>query len=378
MEFKKSTGNKSPITLANFSSYSFERTILTPAAAFRFTAPGVDQEIRNQIRSGDTVSIYVANQKNQLFPIMTGFVDETDTHILPGNVEYVLSGRDTLGQLVDNTSVDAQNKIINSQTLSISNVMNILLQNTRIPKQFITQQIANASNLFVQSNAGETKINFLQRYLDLCNCLVWTRPNGQIVIGKPNFTAQPSGSLICLSDSPQDNNILEARVRRNLNLAIRQIVAQLQTFEQVAPAPFTLQNSDDDMRAVRAGGVGRSIYVPFNYAKGGDAVNQSTTIGNGNLDPVPYGKSLALREIAKENIKVLDVEAVVRGHVNENGIPYDVDQIYEVQIQDEDVFESLYVYSASYELTLDHGMITRLKLCKKNTIVTGGDALPRK
>jgi len=377
MEFKKSTGQGSPIAIGIFSSYSFERSVLTPASAFRFTAPGVDRLIRNQIRSGDTVTISLLNPKGKLVPIMTGFVDETDTHIIPGTVEYVISGRDTLGQLVDNTAVDAQNNIINSQNITLSNLLQIILKGTRVPQTFISQQVPS-SNLIVQSNAGETKINLLQRYLDICNCLVWTLPNGQVVLGKPNFTSNSAGKLTLSYTSPENNNLLEARVRRSTNLGIRQIVAQLQTFDQVNPAPFTLLNGDDDMRAVRPGLVGRSVYLPFNYAQGGDAVNQATQIGNQSLDPVNYGKSLALREMARENMKVLSVECVVKGHVNENGIPYDVDQMYEVFVEDDDVQESMYVYSLSYELTLEHGMLTRLHLCKKNTIVSGGDALPRK
>jgi prophage tail gpP-like protein len=360
--FKSAQGGDN-IEIDTFTSYHFDRNILIPASAFRFTAPGVDKEKRLSIRSGDYVFIYGADKTGEK-QIGTGWIDETDTHITPSRIEYVLTGRDTLGAFVDNDAVDSDNKIINSAHLSLENILKILLKNTRIPQGFKTQQLPNGLFL-LQTNPGETKANIMQRYLEFTNCLMWTDSSGQVTIGKPNFAQETSGKLI-LNKFGKNNNCLEGRVRRNLNQVIRRIVTQLQSTEQVDPTPRTLNNNIEEMKLFP--GVGRSVFRLFSYGSGNDVVNNLSGVAVGG-NPWAIGKQLSQREIAKDNMKVLDVEIVLQGHINSRGNLYNIDQIYDVLIEDENLYEPMYVYACSYELTLEHGMMTRLRLCKINTIV---------
>ena len=364
--------------LRNFTSYSFERSLMTPAAAFRFTAPGVEKALRQSIRSGDFVQILATTPgTNDRVVLASGFVDETDTHVTPSSVEYVVSGRDTIGQLVDNAVVDAQSKIINFKSLNIQSIVTTVIANTRMPQEVIVSQIPNVKLIF-NTNAGETKINALQRNLELVNCLLWSSPDGRVIVGKPNFSQAASGALVMRSDDPSKNNLLEARVRRNVNTAIRQIVTQLQTLEQVDAGAFTIKNSDPDVTALASAHVGRSVYQTFSYGQGTDAYNNIVAIGAGDGSPKSMGAVQSLREIARENMKVLEVECVVRGHFNERGIAYAVDQVYDVSIDSDSVAEPMYVYSVSYELTVNQGMLTRMHLCKLGTITTHADARTRK
>lgn len=361
-------------SLSTFSSYDFDRNILVPADAFRFTAPGIDKATRKAIRSGDMVELFAVREDGSKEQLATGFVDETDTHITPGNVEYLLNGRDTMGALVDNAAVDAQNRVILVENIRIDDILLQLIQNTRIPAEILTQRIPNGQLLF-QTNPGETKINALQRYLEFTNCLVWSNPNGQIIIGKPDFTQDRSGKFVLNSSNPTGNNLLEARVKRNVNTVIRQIITQIQSATLVDAAPYTVGNQDKDMLATKKG-VGKSIYRVFTYGNGNDSVNTVTAIGNSS-SPFDIGHALSLREIAMDNMKILDVEAVVQGHLNENDEAFDVDQVYNVQIEDEDVLEDMYVYNVNYSLTMDKGLLTKLRLCRLGTIVAYADALKK-
>lgn len=354
-------GNK---VINTFTSYNFDRSILTPASAFRFTAPGVDKEIRKSIRSGDIVSLYGFDDKDVRQQLATGFIDETDTHVTPMSVEYVLTGRDTMGALIDNDSVDDKNKIINTEKIPLEVIVKYLLKNTRMPQEFIRQQLPNGSFLF-QTNPGETKASALQRYLEFTNCLMWSHPDGRMIIGKPDFAQQSSGKLVLRTNSAL-NNCLEGRVKRNLNQVIRKIITQLQGLDQVDTAPFTINNDIGDLKSIP--GVGRSIFRFFSYGSGNDVVNTIVSTGPTG-SPWQIGNQLSQREIAKDNLKVLDVEVVVQGHLNSNGKIFNIDQVYDVDIEDDDVKEPMYVYHCSYELTIDHGMLTRLHLCKLNTIV---------
>lgn len=354
--------------LRTFTSYSFDRNVMIPAAPFRFTAPGIDPFIRQSIRSGDMVELFAIGTDGSRLQIATGFVDETDTHITPSHVEYVITGRDTMGQMVDNAAVDSNNRVIQTTNLKLDAVLSQLIQNTRIPAGIQVQNIPDGTLLF-QTTPGETKINALQRYLEFTNCLVWSMPNGQIKIGKPNFSANPSGQLSLNRAIPQTNNLLEARVRRNVNTAIRQIVVQLQTLSLVDANAYTKQNADQDMLNISGSLGGRSVFDIFSYGQGTDSVNQITQVGNFSGSPYKLGEAKALREIAKDNMKIIEVEAVVKGHLNDSGFVYDVDQIYSVVLPDDNVMENMYVYAVTHELTLEHGRTTRLKLVRLGTIV---------
>lgn len=364
-----------------FDSYSFNQNILTPASAFRFTAPGVDKDVRNAVRSGDLVHLWATNSDGLKLPVATGIIDETDTHILPAKVSYVLTGRDLLAQLVDNAAVDAKNLIVNTEAISLYNLLASLLKNTRLPQSFLYQGLPNGKMLF-QTNPGETKINALSRYLEFTNCLIWSDPSGQAIIGRPNFAQKSSGALILNVTDTSQNNVMEARVKRNLNGTIRQIVTQLSTNGQVAAGEYTVKNAsfqdDDDLKARAESGVGKSVYRTFSYGSGSDTINQIQQVGNSNGDPQNIGTALSLREIAHENMKILDVEIVVPGHINDRGFVYSIDQIYTVQIEDEDVNEDLYVYDITYELTVDHGLTTKMRLCKRGAIVAYADAIERR
>lgn len=377
LEFKKAIGSSQLIGLDTFTSYSFDRNIMVPASAFRFAAPGVDKSSRMQIRSADNIYLFAVDNSGALQPLATGIIDETDTHITKADVTYNLMGRDVIGQLVDNSAIDSKNVMEQLQNVNLNTILTKLISNTRIPQGFISQQVPNANKILFQTNAGETKMSSLKRYLDLTNCLVWSKPNGQLVLGKPNFTQTVSGSLISRYSDPTYNNAFEVRVKRNTNTAIRQIAVQLQDLERVNTGYITKVNNDKDMQQFQKTKVGRSVYELFSYGSGTEVVNQINNLGNQGATPRGAGDEYALRKIAEDNVKILDVECVVAGHINENNIPYNIDQMYQVIIEDEDVTEDMYVYAVTYELTPETGAITRLRLCRKNTLVAYAAALSK-
>ena len=369
LTFKKPGENIGPdsIPIDQFSSYSFDTNILTPASAFRFTIPDLDKSTRMRIRSGDAIFINAVGEKGKLIQIATGFIDETDYHGSATASEYVITGRDILGQLVDNDSIN----ITNTEVLRIEQLVEQLLFDTRLLNVGVIPVNTPNHTVQVNVNPGETKINTIQRYLEICNCLIWTQNDGQIIVGKPNMTQKPMGRLRASYSSPQDNNLLDFRAKRNINQAMRKIATKLQTKDQVKAGDYLIWNKAKDIYNLRGSKVGASKFKHFDYGSGNDAVNTVNIIGNMSGDDKQIGAQLSYREIARDNMKILEVECLVEGHLNENGIPYGVDQMYDVFIEDEDISEELYVYACSYDLTLEHGMMTRLRLCKKGTICAG-------
>jgi hypothetical protein len=332
-------------SLRTFNSYSFERNIMTPAAAFRFAAPAPTREERLAIRSGDQVEFYCTGPQNNKIQIGTGFIDDTDTHVTPAGVEYSISGRDTAGQLVDNDAIDTNNAIVFVKEITLIDIANRLLNGTRLSRSAFVDNGTPNGILRYQSNVGETKMNALQRYTEYCNCLVWSLPTGQLVVGKPNMSQSSSGNLTLSYTSPGGNNLLEARVKRNTNQAIRRLAVQIQALAVVDPTSITMANQEPDVKIVAPNGVGMSKYMVYSLGSGLDAVNTLTQVGTDIEGNNSIGRAYARRHLAMENVKVIDVECVVIGHLNDKNVPYNIDQVYSVFIEDEDLKENLFVYS---------------------------------
>ena len=363
-------GESSGAKLKNFMSYSFDKNILTPASAFRFTAGDTDFNVISSIRSGDTVGLWVRNKSGEKNQIATGFVDETDCHTSGEVEEFAVTGRDTISQLVDNSAIDSKNKIIMLSKITLKNAALELIKNTRMVQNIIDRSIPTGELLF-RTNPGETKISALQRYLEYCNCLIWADVDGTAIIGKPRMHQASMGNLICKKSDPKLNNVLDIRSRRNLTNAIRKIAVQLQTLSITDPTLSTVENKGEEILEKSNYLIGKSIYRTFTLGNGEDAVNQIYQLGSNPTSNVitNIGQALAAREIAHSNMEILDVTCVVKGHINENGVPYDVDQVYTINYEKDDIDDDMYVYAVKYDLTEEHGMLTTLRLCKLYTIV---------
>lgn len=283
-----------------FSSYAFDRSILTPASAFRFTAPGVDKTKRMAIRSGDTVRLYVDNDLGHTAQVGVGFIDDTNLHITARSLDYIITGRDTIGQLVDNDMLDAQNNIIFFEQATIDTLVAQVLKGTRCIQSHRKSQIDKNVKFAVTTEPNETKLNCLTRILEWCNGLVWADNDGTVIVDKPNFSGKLRGNFILREDS-KESNVLEASVKRNVNQAIRQIVTVLATTEASnnTVKQETLQNMDKDLKRYRGTGVGRSISRTFNYASGTDTINQGQGVGQGSYAPHTIGNEYSAREIAR-------------------------------------------------------------------------------
>ena len=102
-------------------------------------------------------------------------------------------------------------------------------------------------------------------------------------------------------------------------------------------------------------GVGRSVYNVSSFGSGAEGVNFYLKVANTPTPANNLGAALGYRQMARENVHILEVELVVQGHFDSHGNLYDVDKVYYVNIPDEDISQNLYCYSVGLELTMDHG-----------------------
>jgi prophage tail gpP-like protein len=360
--------NSGRLTLERFLTYKYSSSILIPVDTFEFTfvAPDDDQPFNKRVKDGDIVSLLGAGDA-----LSTGIVDLVDLEVDDQFGEKVqINGRDLMGQFEDQDAISIDDKPIWANKLTIDGVARRLMENTRIRN--VRVQDAPAKAYLFATEPGESKLAALQRFLEPLNCLAWMDPDGTLVVGRPNM-AQPALGRLYLSKTRRDSNVISMKATRNAT-SIPNIVLPIwsgqETVQDRVKAEQRLYNAAPGPTRLRKQGHRVPKCVVVSAPNGADAqelagVNRIVVAGGSNIL-----QAYAKREIARQNIKELLVQAVVPGHYNENGQPYRPDQVYKIEFDRGDVDENMYLYQVEYQLDESKGQRTVLFFCRLGTIVS--------
>lgn len=365
----KAIAGADDIALQSFLSYSFNSSIIIPVDTFSFSFVTPDGPALNQqIRCGDIVTLE-ANNKT----IATGIIDitEVETEAIFGE-KSTISGRDMMGQLEDQDAISLSNKPIWLNSTSIRNGVLSLIENTRIKK--VVERDAPGGSFLLATDAGESKLSALQRFLDPLNCIAWMGASGELIVGKPNFKQESSGRLV-LSKKDRISNVLSMRVTR-ASTSIPNIIQPVWTGQELTvdrmPESQAVQNMAVEPSRLFKSGHKVPKTVVISNPKADDRISaavldSSLRAAGGNL--LGYA---ALRELARANVNERIVQAVVPGHFNEDGEPYVVDTCYDIHYDRGDINgDKMYLYQVEYQMSEDRGQTTNLYFCNVGCIVAG-------
>lgn len=356
------------ITLDRFLTYRFTSSILVPVDTFdfNFVAPDSETPLDDTIKDGDIVQVLASGE-----PLATGIIDITDVETDKEFGEKgSISGRDLMSQFEDHDAISIDDTPVWGNNMTVDQVVRKLSENTRISK-YETQLAPKQPYLFA-TEPGESKLAALQRYLEPLNCLAWMGPNGSLIIGRPNMAQKSKGTIIC-SKTRRESNVISIKATRN-STSIPNIILPIwsgqESVQERVPKEQRLLNASRGPSRLRNNGHRVPKCVVVSTPQGASAqelsgVNQFTAGGSNLL------QAYAKREIARQNIKELIVQALVPGHYNERGEPYQADQVYKIEYDRGKVDENMYLYQVDYELTEDRGQTTRLHFCRLGRIVSG-------
>lgn len=361
---------KKPVSLDRFLSYTFSSSILVPVDTLSFQAAIPDSEIPfpQQVKEGDLISLFANDQQ-----LSTGIIDSTTVEVSGQSGEScTVNGRDLMSQLEDQSAVNERQEPIWANSYTIDQVLSTLTKLTRIPKSFIFRNMSRKPWLFA-TEPGESKLSALMRYLTPLNSLVWCDPSGKIIVGKPSMAKEQADGVIICSRSRGFSNVLDIKAIRNaavIPTSILPIWAGQESVQFSISAQQKLDNTDPSVARLRGlkHFCPKTIVVSTPQGASAQDLSQVTQIqvqGGGSNILQAYAK----QAMARENQKSLIVEAVVVGHFNESGKPYQVDQVYDIEFDRGDVFERMYLFEVNYSLTEATGEQTRLLFCRLGTIV---------
>ena len=367
LQVKPLDPSRASVELKQFTEYSFQSSVLVPVAAFSFSFvnPLLSGSLLDYVRDGD-IAVVKANGE----PIGTGIIDSVsvETEASQGETVHVM-GRNLMGQLEDQSTVNDQDDPIWGNSLTVDQVVNALVISTRI-NYYRLQAVPDGSFLFA-TEPGESKLSALMRYLEPLNLLAWMDPDGTLVVGKPDMGADVSGSLI-----------MDRGARRSNVLGMKGVFSATQIPNVIIPiwsGQETVQSRVSPDQRVLNSAPGPSRLYGFDHRvpkavvvstpQGADAqslssANQITVAGSNIL------QAYAKREIARANVHEVHVQANVQGHYNDDLSPFGFDTTYQVVYPRCGLLsEKMYAHTVDYSLSREQGQRTSISLCRLGCIV---------
>jgi prophage tail gpP-like protein len=335
--------------LTQFLNYNFTASVLIPVDAFSFTfaMPQTPGPINSYIQEGDIAELYAGEKI-----ICTGIVDVVDIETtLEGGDVVTIMGRNLLGQLEDQSTVNAQDKPMWGNNVPLATAAGSVIQHTRI-RGLVTQQAPAGSFLFA-TEPGESKLTALSRFVEPLNCIIFGDSVGNLVVGRPNMGQAASGDVTCDRDR-RTSNVLSIKAIR-ASTQIPNVVIPIWTGQE------TVQH-----RISASQGVLNPAEGPIRLYNAEHYVQKCVVVCGSNLL-----QAYALREIARANISELTVQANVKSHFNDNLAPFSIDTVYNVNYTRAGIQEKMYLYQVEYSCDAQRGPRTSLYFCRLGRIVAG-------
>lgn len=360
--------------LDRFLSYEFMSSVLVPVDVFSFVfaAPDDTLPINQRIKVGDIITLQ-ANQQS----ISTGIIDQVEVEVDREFGEKItITGRNMLSQFEDQECVNPESQQIFGAKETVTGVFNKCIQNTRINNSLLTQNAPVNAYLFA-TEPGESKLAAITRYLEPLNCIIWMAPNGQVKIGKPNMTGASQASVF-VSRKNGNSNCMDMRVTRTgtqIPSVIIPVFAGTESLQSTLSPSQAILNPAYEPTRLRTGGHQTTKAVVVSNPTSGDpsefpTVNNLIVAQQQTKQPNSLLNSYALRELARQNISELQVQATVPGHYDDSGFPYIPDNSYRISYDRGDVDEVMYLYEVQYQLDEGGGQRSSLHFCRLNTIVS--------
>lgn len=349
------------LPVRTYLSYEVLSDMATIADAFQIKLPGPHAGEEKPLQSGDTVEFRIGSKV-----LFRGIVDATWVSIDEDGTTTSIVGRDLGRDLVDwampLVHYDAAGLlVVAKEAIKDTAITEVLSQSVPFtgysPKGTFmgepeTLPELDSTALRVHTNPGESRSQFLARYVAQMDHLAWVNTLGQLVIGLPSVT-EPVGTI---------------RVQQgisNAKIMIREAPAMAFTSVTILTTPeLDLQAGESDDELPLEAYVARSIDPRL------EGFNRERFIPKANKISMVEGMIEAERELSRSAQEILQVEVTVPDHIHD-GWFLRPDQTWRIYAPDHGLDKSLYLRSARYEQTEDQRATTRCLFVEHGTVVSG-------
>ncbi|KDB09519.1 hypothetical protein LIG30_1491 [Burkholderia sp. lig30] len=178
-----------------WTSYSIDSDLLVPADAWEVTLSRPNGTMPADINKGAAVQVRVGGDT-----VLVGYVGYVRRRTAKGSKSFSISGRDLAAILRDCSAPIFTAKQVSLEEVVANIVRPLGIQKIRIDT---AQEVPGWDKISI--DPGETAWDALQHAAEGVGLWPWFDPDGTLVIGGPDYNAQPVASLILREDGKGNN-----------------------------------------------------------------------------------------------------------------------------------------------------------------------------
>lgn len=188
----------------DWSSYAIDSDLLTPADAWHTSLVLREGDLPDAVVPGAIIEVRLGEDL-----ILSGRIDDIEDEISKGGVVFDITGRDPAAALLDCSS-----PIFTAQMVSLADIV------TKVVRPFGIEKIridADSTRLREKINVepGDTAWETLVNAAEANGLWPWFEPDGTLVVGGPDYEAEPVATLV-LRRSGKGNNVISLRRKRSI------------------------------------------------------------------------------------------------------------------------------------------------------------------
>lgn len=367
-----------------WSRYQIDSDFLVPADAWSVTLGLPDGIFPATIRRGVPVQVRVGSDV-----VMSGRIDTVQRRVSRQQVSITISGRDDSAVLVDCAS-----PVFTSRQLSLEEVIAQVVRPLGI-KNIQLRAESSISNDKVSVEPGERAWDTLERAASARGLWPWFDPDGTLVIGGPDYTAEPVATLILNRDG-KGNNILDITDRSSITGCYSELTILAQGHAQGSKSKKGTEIIDvgdddgappyaaDDSNSDDVDDILVSTGSPETGFHGLRSVVRDTTVPYyrpqimivGDADNQAQSDYRARKAMADARLAGFDLTIIVKGHRTESGLLWQPGQRIRVRSESHGTDDIYFLMGREFAGGRPDNTITTLRLKEDGIWIP--DAYPKK
>lgn len=186
------------ISHSDWLQVSVHADFLTPAGAWEVTVGLNTSRLPAEVREGARAVLHAGSDV-----LMTGLIDDITHAVLRGQHLLTLTGRDNAAVLVDCSA-----PVFTAQDMTLDEVMSKVVRPLGITDIAVHADSSTAPQKFTV-DPGESAWDALKKAAEVSGLWPWIAPDGTLIIGGPDYSAEPVATLVMNSDNTGSGNLLD-------------------------------------------------------------------------------------------------------------------------------------------------------------------------
>ena len=336
----------------SWDGWSVESDLLTPADAFELELHTKNTlRLPEVIKEGAPCSLTLDGDR-----VLTGQIDEYEHDISRRGIAMRINGRDNAAPLVDCSA-----PFVSMREASLAQILEQVVKPLGAYQVEIRADKAKTRRL-VQVEPGQTAWEALLQVSEANGLWPWVEPDGRLIIGGPDYTAPPVGTLVLREDGV-GNNVERLSVRRSI----------ANRYSQITVLGQHGQYDNDGLDTKRAHL--RSVIQDETLARRG--IFHPKVVIDSSSEDQDMATTRARKLLADSRLEGFEIRAIVKGHRADNGQVWAPGQRVVVRSEPHGLNDTYFLMSRTLRLSRGEGEITELRLREDKMWVLDGNKLKK-